>query len=310
MAARSGERYWIASETLDDSLSQLRINYSAVAHDHPYPPAERMIDTYRARGALARAFGYSPILYADPPAPGGDDVLQPSREVVDPPVVRAPAPAAEPVGTPASTPVPPDVTAESVDNARAAIRAARPLRKRAVALLRTSGGKQLLCQFPKSLTSLAKSASFSAIVEDYPILGPIIDVFVGAFDKSVETRVERATDRVVDALIKDPANSEQIISEAAREIATSTPVDPPPNLWNRIRSEANGVRLRIGEIVRVNRRVSSLRMGESPKPSPFPPEPSPNASGPGSAEEIVDCYCGARFVGKRPRYLCSGRCRL
>ncbi|HET7234396.1 MAG TPA: hypothetical protein VFJ16_30560 [Longimicrobium sp.] len=311
---------------LDDSLAALRTNYAALRPDHPYIPAERLIGDYRTRGALARAFGDAPIRYDDPSARGSGRTL-PSRSVPEYPPDPVAEASAEERGAPdraapttfagarTTTPVPPDLTAESVDNARAALRASRPLREQAVALLRTSGGKQLLCQFPKSLTSAAKSTAFSAIVDDYPILGPIIDVFIGAFDKSVETRVERATDRVVDALVKEPAQAEEIISQEAREIASSAPLLPPPTLWSRIRAEASSIRSRIGEIVRVSRRVSSMLAEEPPRPFSSSTElwrdPGPDRRiGPGSENEIVDCYCGARFVGKRPRYLCRGPCRL
>lgn len=309
---------------LDDHLSQLHTNYAALRpYGVRYPPAEALDRYHESRVSSARAIGTTPIRYDEPPPPRRTPPVAPAsgreptiRDHRPEPLPRTLADRSGSGGQRTAGPSPPpDLTAASVEAALAEVRATRPLTGWAVSLLRTSGGKQLLCQFPKSVTSASKSAAFAGVIESYPILGPIVDVFIGAFDKSVETRVERATDGVVDAILRDPGKAAAIIDTEAREIASSASVTQSPSIGSRIRTIAGQIREQLGRIARVNERVSGMLAEERQEQRRALREAAEDArtsSGTPDRQEsetdMVRCYCGTRYVGIRTRAQCTGRC--
>src|SRR5205085_7453361 len=125
----------------------------------------------------------------------------------------------------ASQPVLSELTVESVESTITNIETKVSARARLISLIKLDSVKQLICQLPKSFTGLAKKSTvLKLVIERYPILEPIVDVFVGTLDKSVEDKVNNSVDKLADALLQKPENAYSIISDEAQKIVDSVEV--------------------------------------------------------------------------------------
>lgn len=106
----------------------------------------------------------------------------------------------------------------------------------------------MFCQFPKSFTNVIKSAALQGIVEKYPVLEPIVDVFVNTFDKAAEEKVNAATDKVAEIIMKDPANVNKVVAEESQKIVSSTEVKTSSSDAEQIKKSTSKVKQKLSEI--------------------------------------------------------------
>ncbi|HEX8639088.1 MAG TPA: hypothetical protein VF692_13550 [Pyrinomonadaceae bacterium] len=148
-------------------------------------------------------------------------------------------------------------TLESVEKTLANVEAKKSVRTRFISLLKLDGTKELLCQFPKSLTDVAKSRIFKTVVEVYPILEPVVDVFVGTYDKYVESKVKESTNIVAEALLESPEKAEQAAAQEAQKIADSVEVKMNETTITKARKSTGEAKIQIEKLKAVNATVSS-----------------------------------------------------
>lgn len=117
-------------------------------------------------------------------------------------------------------PDPRQTSYRTVNNAKTAIREYRSnLRSRIITLLEIEGGKKITCQVPKVFIGKIKETLFRHLLKEYPILEPIVDVFFRTLDKEIETRVERATDRITKSTLRNPETLGESIRTETLKIA-------------------------------------------------------------------------------------------
>lgn len=73
---------------------------------------------------------------------------------------------------------------------------------RLVSFLKLSDSKEIAGQIPKSFTNVTKSQFWKMFTDHYPFLEPMLDVLVGAFDKTAEEEVKKGVDRLTESLIE------------------------------------------------------------------------------------------------------------
>jgi len=110
---------------------------------------------------------------------------------------------------------PADLSEASVEKSLSEIGSTKSFRSRFVSLIRLDSTNQLLCQFPKSFTKAAKSAAFNTTMMKFPFLEPVVDVFVGTFDKAVEQKVKASVDKVAESLLRNPQEVDQVVAAEA-----------------------------------------------------------------------------------------------
>lgn len=152
----------------------------------------------------------------------------------------------EPVSQQKPTHPPAEATSSSVEKSLAEIK--QSTRHRFVSLIKRDGTKELFCQFPKSFTNVTKSAVFKAAIEKYPLLEPIVDVFVGTFDKAIEERVKAATDKVAAAMLKNPNTVNHLVVEEVEAIVNSVTVKDSPAALEKIQRIAADIDRKFKEI--------------------------------------------------------------
>lgn len=164
-----------------------------------------------------------------------------------------------------------ELSVESASKVATEIETTATSRSRFVSLLKLDGTKQLLVQFPKSLTSATKTKIFAGVTKEFPILEHFIDVFVGAFDKQLEDKVNKSVDRVAEKLLKNPQAANQIISEESGKITESVKVSVSGSTITKARAIAGKVKAQIAEIQNAIKRLTTLIANRESKieASPF-----------------------------------------
>jgi hypothetical protein len=143
---------------------------------------------------------------------------------------------------------PAGASAQSVERVLNEIETKPGFKQRLASLIKSGGGKQLFCQFPKSFTNVIKSAVFKAAVEKYPIIEPITEVFVGTFDKAVEEKVNSSTERVAEALVKNPSSVNSVIAEESTKIVNSVETKVSPEALERVKRTFGNITPKFNEI--------------------------------------------------------------
>jgi hypothetical protein len=320
------------------AVSGLRQNYTEVKkYGVKDPQADEILARYDRLEKQTSEYSDKPVRYDEPGVieSGGHKVESASAEVNA---------ADETAASPASL----KLSGETVEAALSELKAKRPLRARLVELLKTDGVKQLLCQFPKSFTSVAKSTIYKNVVGEYPLLEQVVDVFVGTYDKRIEGEVKASADRVADALLENPERVDEVLSAEAKKISDSVEVKPPRTILAKLRSVAAGLKNDLKGIRAATQKVSSslayqqeqeaartrdeearaeearaeeIRVGEAMRRAEEPYErtpPTENPFGNGNSRDgssdVGPCYCvdlqtGARtYLGMRTRAQCTGMC--
>src|SRR5579885_1702802 len=180
-------------DNINTELATLRSTYQeSNSYGIRLPDTEGIIRRHEGRAKQAPDFSDKPIGYEEPNIGGGpEQKLGTSPDEVEP---RPPS----------------NLTVESVEKSLSEISTEPSLRTRAVSLIKSEGGKQLLCQFPKSLTGAVKSQVFKEAMKNYPLPEPVVDIFVGTYDKYVEEKVKKAADKLADKLLEHPEAAEQL----------------------------------------------------------------------------------------------------
>jgi len=212
-------------------------------------------------------------------------------------------------------------TGESVEKVLSDLRNQKSSRARLVSLIKLDSVKELLCQFPKSFTAITKSAVFKSAMETYPILDPIVEVFVGTFDKSVEQRVRVSADKIADALLENPGKTEEIISAESRMIAASVNVETPETVLKNIMRRADKIEEELNEINEANQKAYSLLQPKREQEAARLREKELIERRQEAerklkeATELIDCYCVCsrdgirRFAGVMTAERCNSICR-
>src|SRR5262249_25070501 len=146
-------------------------------------------------------------------------------------------------------------------------------------------------------------------IEHYPFLGPITDFFVGVLDQTVEKKINQSADKLAEALTRNPELADELISAETQKVTSSVDVKPKPSLTTRLRDIAAEMKLRLKELRQADERIDSL-MAEREKVEAtktpqlitdfLPPLPEIPGFGPTrkpNPDDLVDCYCGPRFIG-------------
>jgi hypothetical protein len=211
-------------KNIDDRLEKLRVSI--------YYANTAKVDVIKPSAVIAdyETFSKEPINYAETAA-------------VQPPV----SPAKPPSGT----------SVESVGKVLNEVETKLTFKQKLASLIKSGGGKQLFCQFPKSFTNVLKSAALKGIVEKYPVLEPIVDVFVSTFDKTVEEKVNGATDRLAESIMKDPASVNKVVAEESQKIVDSTEVKVPPGDAEQIKKGSPKVQQKLSEIDLVEKNLQA-----------------------------------------------------
>jgi hypothetical protein len=311
------------------AVSSLRQNYTEVKkYGVKDPRADEILARYDRLAKQTSEYTDQPVRYDEP---RGIDGSGQKADVTSAEVNAADEAAARPASL--------KLSGETVEAALSELKAKRPLRARLVELLKTDGVKQLLCQFPKSFTSVAKSTIYKNVVGEYPLLEQVVDVFVGTYDKHIEGEVKASADRVADALLENPERVDEVLSAEAKKISDSVEVKPPRTILEKLKSVAAEMKNDLKGIRAATQKVSSSlayqreqeaaktradearaeearqRQAEeryertSPMENPFGKGTSRDDS-----SDVGPCYCvdlqtGARtYVGIRTRAQCTGMC--
>jgi len=160
------------------------------------------------------------------------------------------------------------VTWPEVKHGRAAIQKYRSRKpSRPVTLLRTEGGKRLACQLPKILTEAARNQALGSLIEAYPILGPILDVFRETLDAELEVRVEDAIKRTTEVAVDAPEALDDVLDREVAKIAGSTTIEISEGTMAEcqragegMRVELAGVRSARAEVADTVAQVNSVRV--------------------------------------------------
>lgn len=205
---------------------------------------------------------------------------------------------------------PADLTEASVEKSLSEIESTKSFRSRFVSLIKLDGTNQLLCQFPKSFTRAAKSAAFKTLIVKYPFLEPVVDVFVGTFDKVVEQKIRASVDKVASSLLKNSQTVDEVVAAEAEKIVSSVEVKgAAPASLEKIQPSLN-IKQNVQEIdmaiKRVTERMNSAAAAQASKPAPGQ-DSAPNVS-PGKGVGTCKCHCGARLMWGPVPIFYRGQC--
>ncbi len=128
-------------------------------------------------------------------------------------------------------------------------------RERIIKLLNIEGGKQIVCQIPKVITSEMKMALLKPMFEAYPILEPIVDVFNNTLNKSIEKKVESSIDDLTKSIARHPDDAENSIRRYSSSLVKDVNINISEAVLKKalrssqqLKSELNGVRAGRSEI--------------------------------------------------------------
>jgi len=115
---------------------------------------------------------------------------------------------------------PSNITTKKIKNARNTVTNYNErLKSKTIELINIEGGKKVICQIPKVFTGQIKKAFIQQIINDYPILEPLIDVFFRTLDDQIETKMKEIVDNdMVISIIKQPEITSQLVSDKSSEI--------------------------------------------------------------------------------------------
>lgn len=110
---------------------------------------------------------------------------------------------------------------------------------KAIGFFKTEAGTDLLMHPPKFVTSSIKKYLFEELTQRYPILGPIIDVFVGSFAKEMSAKVKEASERATDRIIQNPKQVSSIINNEVTHIVNAKVSAIPSSITKRAQTFGN-----------------------------------------------------------------------
>jgi len=89
-------------------------------------------------------------------------------------------------------------------------------------LFQTKAGKKLTPQILKTITSKGQELAFKALIKEYPILEPLVDVFTKTLDDKIQTKTEIAIDEITKKCFREPkSNIEHEIDTSVRNVVES-----------------------------------------------------------------------------------------
>lgn len=199
---------------IDKDLSELRTAYSNAQSDYKVkiPLVERVLATSSSPvGSNVSDKAEAPLTTDQRPV---------RERLPRPESLRGPHSAAE---------VPHAATVERVQNARRALRELLLKKPATIALMEAEGGRQVIAQLPKSFTDAAKARVFQSLIERYPIVGPVVNVFVNTLDKKIEMRIENSLARLARLVLERPETVSQTIASETDAVVSSASVSVEPS---------------------------------------------------------------------------------
>ena len=89
---------------------------------------------------------------------------------------------------------------EKVQSMKAEIASCKQrIKARAIELMKIPGGKKIVLYSPKLITSQIKTSIFRPLIENIPILGPLIDVFCYTLDKKLEDTLNYKAEKMLNS---------------------------------------------------------------------------------------------------------------
>jgi hypothetical protein len=141
------------------------------------------------------------------------------------------------------TRVPAAATIQNLEKLRAQIEKtpARAGKRRLVELVGSKSGRKILCEIPRVFTHRVRNGIVRQCAARYPLLEPIVDIFVNTFDDKMQQKIENAAVRIADSGLKQPENSRQMIKEEVGKLAAPSKLSVDPGRISK--AEALGLRL-------------------------------------------------------------------
>lgn len=90
-----------------------------------------------------------------------------------------------------------------------------------IELIQIEGRKKVICQIPKIITGEINKRLFQQIIQDYPILEPVMDVFFRTIDEKTEKKINQVIDNLFSSIMKNSDQVNQLIVEQASSIVKS-----------------------------------------------------------------------------------------
>jgi len=124
--------------------------------------------------------------------------------------------------------VPGEMSAPKVNRAKTALEGHRSRSSsRLMTFLRVREGKEFVCKLPTILTHEFKTQAFGQLIEAYPIVEPLVDVFVRTANDELDATVGKSVDKVVNAVGQDPSQVDRVIDDEASRIVSTTNIKIP-----------------------------------------------------------------------------------
>ena len=152
----------------------------------------------------------------------------------------------------------PDTSPKKITDALSVLQSRRErLHSKVIALLEIEGGKKVVLQLPKVVTGEIKKAAFREVVAAYPILEPVVDVFVRTIDKGIEREIEASVDRLTQSAIEKPGAIEQVIQQEAARVVAPKAVAVPEAILERASAETRSLEQEYQEVERAITQVAA-----------------------------------------------------
>jgi hypothetical protein len=175
------------------------------------------------------------------PRPSGPGSAPNATRKYEPPDIQLPLPGFKPTGQPISdfieapepSPVEPGRTVKfpQIEIARQSLGSYLiDHQPKAIEFFKSEMGKDLAAQPPKIITSKIKKELFKSLTDHYLILEPLVDVFIGAFDREVESKFKASVQKITDTILQDPGKTREVINAEAAGIVKSKDVSIPSHL--------------------------------------------------------------------------------
>lgn len=95
------------------------------------------------------------------------------------------------------------------------------------------GAKRLVLEVPKIFSGKVKSALFSSMIGEHPLLGPIVDSLFATADDKFKQEFEETIDRATGSVIRNPETAQQVIHDETSRVVNQTDIRIPQEAINK-----------------------------------------------------------------------------
>lgn len=103
-------------------------------------------------------------------------------------------------------------------------------RSKVINILSTEDGKRLSIQGAKVMSNVLKSELFSQWIKEYPIVEPVIDVFIKTADETSKSKIEEISKKSTFSIIEHPEKTQSIVVTEASKIVDDTKIKVSPEI--------------------------------------------------------------------------------